>query len=85
MWHEAFHNAFLACFYVGVINIHAVCVKVNLWKEFCLTSIDVENQHQGVQNVNWLYMKAAEEDILHLHIRLPGQRYTSTNRKHKVD
>jgi len=82
-WHEAFHNASLAYFFVGVINIHAVCVKVSLWKEICLTSIDVENQHQEMQNVNWLYMEAAEEHFVHLHTRLLGERYT--NKKYKVD
>ena len=60
-----------------------LCVKVSLWKAIYLTSTDVENQHQEMQNVNWLYTEAAEEHFIYLHITLPGQRYT--NKKYKVE
>jgi hypothetical protein len=58
-----------------------LCVKARLWTEICLTLIDVENQHQEMQNVNWLFMEATEEHLVRLHIRLLGQRYTDKEYK----
>jgi len=71
-----------ACLLVSLAFMQ-LCVKVSLWKEICLTSIDVENQHKEMQNMNCLCKEAAEESFVHLHITLLGQSYT--NKKFKVD